>query len=263
MKKKEVFAKVRFDIETKKTNAYFHTDENWSENAEYQEMITLGNFYEATLEEYLLCNNAQQCVIDGVLYACIEEGSEGLRKLKQAKKQKFEKLNKAYYANAEKLIINVPFNGRTEYLDLLDRTAGINGLKQALGKIQNDVALSEASDPLLPLEYQGIERMYYIYVTEFSRNLAMNIIVMKKSKRQELIEFFQNAITQYTVEYDNIESDVYVGNYARFFVYWKYKEQLDALATIEEVQAFTFEFTPLTLTLPEKCIEDVQYNDYD
>ena len=191
-----------------------------------------------------------------------------LQQLKKAKKQKFEELVKAYYANAEKLIINIPFNGRTEYLDLLNRSSGIDGLKQALGKIQNDVALSAAADPLLPLKYRGIERMYYIYVTEFSRNYAINVIEMKQSKRQELITFFQNAITQYTAEYEltlgnNVQSDVYVGNYTRFFAYSDYKEQLDALATIEEVQAFTFEFTPLTLTLPEEYIEDVQYNDYD
>ena len=190
------------------------------------------------------------------------------KQLVHAKKQKFENLNKAYYANEEKLIINIPFNGRTEYLDLLDRTAGINGLKQALGKIENDVAISAAADQILPLKYQGIERMYYIYVTEFSRNYAMNVIIMKQSKRQELITFFQNAITQYTAEYEltlgvNLQSDVYARNYVNFFPYWEYKEQLDALTTIEEVQAFTFEFTPLTLTLPEEYIEDVQYNDYD
>lgn len=205
-------------------------------------------------------------IIDGQELADYIQQNE-LQELKKAKKQKFEELVKAYYVNTEKLIINITFNGRTEYLELLNRSSGIDGLKQALGKIQNDVALSEASDPILPLKYQGIERMYYIYVPEFSRNYAMNVIVMKQSKRQELIEFFQNAITQYTVEYEstfgnNVQTDVYTSNYVKFFVYWEYKEQLDALTTIEELQAFTFEFTPLTLTLPEEYIENVQYNDY-
>ena len=267
-----IIGKVRFNSETKITNGNF-VKMDYSQNPEYIQMLEVGNFIDVTDEQYQFIrsnndNGIDVCVIDGVLHPFIEGDDKRLQKLKQAKKQKFEKLNKAYYSNAEKLIINVPFNGRTEYLDLLDRTAGINGLKQALGKIENDVALSTASDLILPLKYQGIERMYYIYVTEFSRNLAMNIIVMKQSKRQELITFFQNAITQYTAEYElmlgnNLQSDVYVGNYTRFFAYWEYKEQLDALATIEEVQAFTFEFTPLTLTLPEEYIEDVQYNDYD
>ena len=205
-------------------------------------------------------------IIDGQELADYIQQNE-LQELKKAKKQKFEELVKAYYVNTEKLIINITFNGRTEYLELLNRSSGIDGLKQALGKIQNDVALSEASDPILPLKYQGIERMYYIYVPEFSRNYAMNVIIMKQSKRQELITFFQNAITQYTVEYEstfgnNVQTDVYTSNYVKFFVYWEYKEQLDALTTIEELQAFTFEFTPLTLTLPEEYIENVQYNDY-
>ena len=206
-------------------------------------------------------------IIDGQELADYIQQNE-LQELKKAKKQKFEELVKAYYVNTEKLIINITFNGRTEYLELLNRSSGLDGLKQALGKIQNDFALSEASDTILPLKYQGFGRMYYIYVSEFSRNYAMNVIIMKQSKRQELITFFQNAITQYTVEYEstfgsNVQTDVYTSNYAKFFVYWEYKEQLDALTTIEEVQAFTFEFTPLTLTLPEECIEDVQYNNYD
>lgn len=263
----KIIGKVRFNSETKITNGNFIYD-NYSQNPEYIKMLTDGNFIDVTEEQYQFIrsnndNGIDVCVIDGVLHACIEGYDERLQKLKQAKNKKSKELEAAYYANEEKLIINIPFNGRTEYLDLLDRTAGINGLKQALGKIENDVALSEASDLILPLKYQGIERMYYIYVTEFSRNRAIKVIIMKQSKRQELITFFQNAITQYTVEYDNIESDVYVGNYAKFFVYWEYREQLDALTTIEEVQAFTFEFTPLTLTLPEEYIEDVQYNNYD
>lgn len=85
MKKKEVFAKVRFDIETKKTNAFFHADENWSDHAEYQEMIKLGNFYEATFEECLLCNNAQQCVIDGVLQPFVESDDVKLERAKELK----------------------------------------------------------------------------------------------------------------------------------------------------------------------------------
>ena len=263
----KIIGKVRFDAQTKITNGNF-VNLNYSQNPEYIEMLKVGNFIDVTEEQYQFIrsnnnNGIEVCVIDGVLHACIEGDDERLQKLKKAKKQKFEELVKAYYANEEKLIINIPFNGRTEYLELLNRSAGINGLRQALGKIENDVALSAAADLLLPLKYQGIERMYYIYVTEFSRNRAIKVIIMKQSKRQELITFFQNAITQYTVEYDNIESDVYVGNYAKFFVYWEYKEQLDALTTIEEVQAFTFEFTPLTLTLPEEYIEDVQYNNYD
>lgn len=267
-----IIGKVRFDAQTKITNGNF-VNLDYSQNSEYIAMLEEGNFIDVTQEQYDFIrsnnnNGINVSVIDGMLQVYAMNESERLQKLKQAKKAKFENLIKAYYANTEKLIINIPFNGRTEYLDLLDRTAGINGLKQALGKIENDVALSEASDLLLPLKYQGIERMYYIYVTEFSRNLAMNIIVMKQSKRQELIEFFQNAITQYTAEYEltlgnNVQYNVYARNYVNFFPYWEYKEQLDALTTIEEVQAFTFEFTPLTLTLPEEYIEDVQYNDYD
>lgn len=270
MKKKEVFAKVRFDIETKKTNAYFHADQDWSEHPEYQEMIKLGNYYEATFEEYLLCNNAQQCVIDGVLHACIEEESERLQKLKQAKKATFEKLNQAYYANAERCIINIPFNGRTEYLESLNMSSGVVGLRQALEKIQNDVALSASIDQILPLKYQGIGRMYYIYVSEFSRNYAIDVIIVKRSKRQELINFFQEAIAKYTLEYDNGGVDNYCDFFEEIlsngdvkFGFRQYKEQLDSLSTIEEVQAFTFKFTPLTFTLPEEWIEDVQYNNYD
>ena len=96
MKKKEVFVKVRFDIETKKTNAYFHADEDWSKHGEYQEMIKLGNYYEATFEEYLLCNNAQQCVIDGVLQPFVEADDS---KLKMARAVKLSEL-KSFYSKA-------------------------------------------------------------------------------------------------------------------------------------------------------------------
>ena len=96
MKKKEVFTKVRFDIETKKTNAYFHADEDWSKHGEYQEMIKLGNYYEATFEEYLLCNNAQQCVIDGVLQPFVEADDV---KLKMARAVKLSELKSFYSSN--------------------------------------------------------------------------------------------------------------------------------------------------------------------
>ena len=193
-----------------------------------------------------------------------------LQELKKAKKQKFEELYQAYYTNAERCIINIPFNGRTEYLELLNMSSGVVGLKQALGKIQNDVALSTAADQILPLEYQGIERMYYVYVSEFSSNYAIDVIIMKQSKRQELINFFQDAIIKYTLEYDNGKVDNYcdffeetlLNGYVKFG-FRRYKEQLDSLSTLKEVEDFTFEFTPLTFTLPEECIEDVQYNNYD
>jgi len=97
MKKTEVFAKVRFDNETKRTNAYFHTDEDWSKNAEYQEMIKLGNFYEATFEEFLLCNNTQQCVIDGVLQLFVEADDV---KLERARKVKLSELKSFYSKNS-------------------------------------------------------------------------------------------------------------------------------------------------------------------
>lgn len=93
MEKKEVFAKVRFDIETKKANAYFHADEDWSNHPEYPTMIKLGNFYEATFEEYLLCNNAQQCVIDGVLQPFVEADDV---KLERAKALKSSELSRIY-----------------------------------------------------------------------------------------------------------------------------------------------------------------------
>jgi len=231
-------------------------------------MLQVGNFIEVTQEQYDFIsehnnNGFEVCIINDELVKCEEDPSVTLTKLKKARAKKFNEIASAYYQNAEICLINVTFNGRTEYLELTNKEAGLKGMRQALQKIKDDVAFSVAVDPMLPPKYQGIERMYYIYVTEFSRNRAIKVIIMKQSKRQELITFFQNAITQYTVEYDNIESDVYVGNYAKFFVYWEYREQLDALTTIEEVQAFTFEFTPLTLTLPEEYIEDVQYNNYD
>lgn len=94
--KKKVFTKVRFDIETKKTNAYFHADEDWSEHPEYPTMIKLGNFYEATFEEFLLCNNSQQCVIDGVLQPFVEADDSTL---KMARAVKLSKLKSFYSSN--------------------------------------------------------------------------------------------------------------------------------------------------------------------
>jgi hypothetical protein len=197
--------------------------------------------------------------------------------LKKAKMDKFKELQLAYYANIQILLINITFNGRTEYLELTNQSFGIRGLQQAKYKIENDIAFSETSDLEIPLEYQGIERMYYIYVTEFSRNNAIDVIVMNQSKKQELIDFFTNAIAIYTLEYDDkLDSDgnnISVKNYVNFFEqtkpdgskipgFRKYKEQLDALTTIEEVKNFTFEFLPLTITMPEEYIQDVQYNDY-
>lgn len=107
MEKKEVFAKVRFDIETKKANAYFHADEDWSKHPEYQAMIKLGNFYEATLEEYLLCNNSQQCVIDGVLQLFVEADSV---KLERAKEVKLSEL-KRFYSSDENWKITIKHTG--------------------------------------------------------------------------------------------------------------------------------------------------------
>jgi hypothetical protein len=182
---------------------------------------------------------------------------QSLTNLKKARARKFEEISNAYYANLEFCLINVTFNGRTEYLELTNKAGGLAGMRQALQKIQDDVAFSAKADLILPPKYQGIERMYYIYVTEFSRLGKMDVIIMKQSKKQALINFWEDAIQKYEGTYQGGEIEAYTN----FFNFREYKESLDTLTTIEEIQNFSFPFTPLTLIFPEDCIEDVIYND--
>jgi len=94
MIKKQAFAKMRFDKETKIINAPFHCDENWDKNILYQEMIKEGNFFEASEEEYFLCFSGKQfCYIDGK----IQEYVDPLEvKLESARALKSSELQKVY-----------------------------------------------------------------------------------------------------------------------------------------------------------------------
>lgn len=257
----EIIGQVRFNPQTKITNGNFVYGE-YSQNAEYIEMLQVGNFIDVTEEQYNLLrsyndNGTDVCVIDGVLVPCIEDPSVTLTKLKKARARKFEEISNAYYANLQICLINVTFNGRTEYLELTNKAGGLAGMRQALQKIQEDVTFSVEADAILPSKYQGIERMYYIYVTEFSRLGKMDVIIMKQSKKQALINFWEDAIQKYEGTYQGGEIEAYTN----FFNFREYKESLDTLTTIEEIQNFSFPFTPLTLIFPEDCIEDVIYND--
>ena len=271
----EIIGKVRFDQQTKIINGSFVYG-NYSQNSEYIEMLEVGNFIDVTEEEHNFIfyhnnNGFDVCIMNDELVKCVEDPSIALTKLKKARARKFEEISNAYYANLELCLINVTFNGRTECLELTNKVDGLAGMRQALQKIKEDATFSATVDPMLPPKYQGIERMYYIYVTEFSQLGKMDVIIMKQSKKQKLIQFWENAIQQYEGTYQGSEKDVYI----KFFLekydknvpsltkngFRAYKELLDTLTTIEEIQNFSFEFTPLTLVLPEDCIENVIYND--
>jgi hypothetical protein len=265
---------VRFNPQTKITNGNF-VNGDYSQNSEYITMLEDGNFIEVTQEQYDFIsehnnNGFEVCIINDELVKCEEDPSVTLTKLKKARAKKFNEIASAYYQNAEICLINVTFNGRTEYLELTNKEAGLKGMRQALQKIKDDVAFSVAVDPMLPPKYQGIERMYYIYVTEFTQLGKMDSIIMKKSKKQLLINFWEDAIQKYEGTYQNGEKEVYVDFFYENYVpnnpsltklgFYEYKKQLDTLTTIQEVKNFSFEFTPLTLIFPEDCIVDVIYN---
>lgn len=271
----EIIGKVRFNPQTKITNGNF-VNGDYSQNSEYITMLEDGNFIEVTQEQYDFIsehnnNGFEVCIINDELVKCEEDPSITLTKLKKARADKFNEMATAYYQNAEICLINVTFNGRTEYLELTNKEAGLRGMRQALQKIKDDVVFSATVDPMLPQKYQGIEKMYYIYVTEFTRLGKMDSIIMKQSKKQALINFWEDAIQKYEGTYQNGEKEVYVDFFYENYVpnnpsltklgFYEYKKQLDILTTIQEVQNFSFEFTPLTLVFPEDCIVDVIYND--
>ena len=259
----QIIGKVRFEPQTKKINSgLFPSNTDYSQNSDYIAMLEAGNCIDITQEQYEFIfdhnnNGFDVCVIDGVLVSCLEDPSVTLTKLKKARARKFEEISNAYYANLEVCLINVTFNGRTEYLELNNKAGGLAGMRQALQKIKEDVTFSVEADAILPSKYQGIERMYYIYVTEFSRLGKMDVIIMKQSKKQALINFWEEAMQKYEGTYEGGEIEAYTN----FFNFREYKESLDTLTTIEEIQNFSSGFTPLTLTFPEDCIEDVIYND--
>lgn len=191
MKKKEVFAKVRFDIETKKTNAYFHTDEDWSKHPEYQAMIKLGNFYEATLEEYLLCNNSQQCVIDGVLQLFVEADSV---KLERAKEVKLSELKRFYSSDENWKII-------------IKHTGSIKPTLQPLVLQQNTIG--KFATKLYFIDVNGGE--YQALLTN-AKALAMvddnnSIGYALKKKNLELVSQISNAKSVEDIEKIDIEKE--------------------------------------------------------
>lgn len=191
MKKKEVFAKVRFDIETKKTNAYFHTDEDWSKHPEYQAMIKLGNFYEATLEEYLLCNNAQQCVIDGVLQPFVEADDV---KIKRAREVKLSKL-KSFYSSNENWEITIKHTG------------SIKPALQPLVLQQN--IIGKFATTIYFTDVNGDE--YQVLLTNAKAIVMLNentlIGYALKKKNRELVSQISNAKSVEEVEKIDIEKE--------------------------------------------------------
>jgi len=94
MIKEQVFAKIRFDKETKIINAYFHCNENWGNRSDYQEMIKEGNFFEASKEQYFLCVSGKEyCYIDGKIQECVIPETV---KLEKAKAKKIAELKTIY-----------------------------------------------------------------------------------------------------------------------------------------------------------------------
>jgi hypothetical protein len=94
MQQKIIYAKMRFDIITTITNVPFFAEKDYSSNIEYQEMIALGNYYEATYEEYVMCFTKTMCVKDGVLQEYIVPDSVLLANAKQRKLAKVDELKK-------------------------------------------------------------------------------------------------------------------------------------------------------------------------
>jgi hypothetical protein len=96
MIKEQAFAKIRFDKETKIINRFFHCNENWDNNNDYQAMIKEGNFFEASEQEYFLCVSGKEfCYIDGKIQEYIEHLEVKLESSKTLKKSELKKV----YAN--------------------------------------------------------------------------------------------------------------------------------------------------------------------
>lgn len=258
----EIYGKVRYDVDTKIINSSAYTPD--MENfPEYQEMLLAGNYIDVTYDEFLdlttkIQNGIIMCVIDGVLQEYQKTPEELAVELRAAKYRKRMQLIANHYAVSEIVTIEIPFQGRTEYVQFTSRTIALQGIQRQLYRIEHDVEFSTAVDPFMSPEYQGLDRMYYSYLTEFSINNAIDNIIFKQSKKAELISFFNNLQSQLSTEYSN-------GNTA-YYINYKYRleaeAELKALTTIEEVNAFTWSFAPFLAVCPEEYIENIIYNDY-
>jgi len=172
---------------------------------------------------------------------------------------KIKKCNELYSNFVNNFItrFNFNFNGKDYYFEIHGIKNAQQGINEAITKIQEDTTMQPIVDSLLPPEYQGMEKMYTIYVAPFSK-WKINHIIFKQSKKNEIIQMFQDWEVAINKKYTE-KSDY---SYYRYYL-----ENLDihqqtiwGLSSIKDVDNYKYSFNTLQLSAPNGLIENVTFN---
>jgi hypothetical protein len=182
---KQIVGKVRFDAQTKITNAYFREDIlDYSGNIEYQEMIKSKNFYEATLDEFNLCvtneaNGIQMCVINGILQVYVIPDDI---KLAKAKTNKLSELQRIYSSGETWILTLKDGNSKLtkEQLWLLQRISTNPKFKDDNGNLIDKIfTVDKVFEIINQLNNKGLEILTLFDALTLQINSATSISDIK------------------------------------------------------------------------------------